>query len=169
MYKKNVYVHKECWFEYTQVKRKQTIEVCLYLSIKSICIMYRWKLYVFERSLICTRKKYVHKRMLWDLHREGGPWSIKKFERKRNRFYRLNRIDHGKRCKFDEKFWRNDFESVFEMWSSFMRSFEKNRNSKVWKIHLLKWFWKALKVSFSARLKHNQMKVFSENFCTIIK
>ena len=40
-YKENVYVHKECWFEYTQVKWKQTIEVYLYLSIKSICVMYR--------------------------------------------------------------------------------------------------------------------------------
>ena len=42
----------------------------------------------------------------WDLHREGGPWSVKKFEEKRVRFYRSNRVDHGKRCKFDEKFWK---------------------------------------------------------------
>ena len=79
---KDMYVHKECWFVYTQVKWKQTIEVCLYLSIKGISVLCTDKnLYVSEESLICTKKYYVHKRMLWDLHREGGPLVSEKSHR----------------------------------------------------------------------------------------
>ena len=115
MYEKNVYVHKECWFEYTQVKWKQTIEVCLYLSIKEVSVLCTdKKLYVFEKDLICTKKYYVHKRMFWDLHREGGPWSIEKFERKRIWFYRLNQIDHGKKMQVWWKVLKNDFESILK-------------------------------------------------------
>ena len=44
-YVQRKYVHKECWFEYTEAKTDD--RNCLYLSIKrSICIMYRWNLYV---------------------------------------------------------------------------------------------------------------------------
>ena len=75
MYKKNVYVHKECWFEYTQVKWKQTIEVYLYLSIKEVSVLCIDKICMYlEKDLICTRKYYVHKIMLWDLHRKEAHW-----------------------------------------------------------------------------------------------
>ena len=79
-WKETVYVWEKCWFEYTEVKTDD--RNCPYLSIKgSICIMDRWNLFVFEESLICTKKYYVHKRMLWDLHRNGGPLIWKQFHR----------------------------------------------------------------------------------------
>ena len=49
------------------------IEVYPCLSKKVSVLCTDKNLYVFEESLICTKKYYVHKRMLWDLHREGGP------------------------------------------------------------------------------------------------
>ena len=60
---------------------------------------------------------------------------------------------------FEKWFWK-----CFEMWSSFMRSFGKNRKSKTWKIHPKRRFEKVFRTSFSARLKYNQMKVFFWKF-----
>ena len=65
MYKENVYVHKECWFEYTQVKWKQTIEVCLYLSIKEVSVlctdkicMYLERVWYVQRNIMYTKECY---------------------------------------------------------------------------------------------------------------
>ena len=75
---------------------------------------------------VCTRKyEYVHKRILWDLHREGGPWSIKKFEEKTVSALSSNRVDHGKRCVSLLKSFEKGFENDFERCSIFTRSFEK--------------------------------------------
>ena len=53
----------------------------------------RWLYYVqgkinmyIKRIGYVQGNNYVHKKN-WDLHREGGPWSIKKFEEKLVRFY----------------------------------------------------------------------------------
>ena len=79
------------------------------------------------------RNKYVHKKN-WDLHREGGPWSIKKVEEETGSVLSSNQIDHGKKmCKFVEMFWK-DLESVLkdeiypqEVWKRFeFRKFERN-------------------------------------------
>src|ERR1044072_2857441 len=87
MYKENVDVHRRVgtytirgahWFkssftgnnapfntngiQYTQMKRKRTIEVYLCLSIhKKVSVVYTGKI-LYEKNLICTRKNmYVHK------------------------------------------------------------------------------------------------------------
>ena len=87
---------------------------------------------------ICTMKfRYVHKRILWDLHREGGPWSIEKFERRRNQFYRLNRIDHGKKMQV----WWNVLKKWFE-------------NVLKYEVHL----WEVLKKIGSRKLEKFTLK-----------
>ena len=68
------------WIYTSENEKQQTIGVCLYLSIKEVSVLCTdKKLYVFGKNLICTKKYYVHKRMLWDLHHEGGPLVKKKF------------------------------------------------------------------------------------------
>ena len=66
MYKKRMYAHKEGWLEYTQVKREQTIEVCLYLSIKGVsvlCIDKKtvcvWKGFDMYKEILCTQKNVM--------------------------------------------------------------------------------------------------------------
>ena len=58
MYKKRMYAHKEGWFGYTQVKREQTIEVCLYLSIKGVSVLCTDEICMYK-EILCTQKNVM--------------------------------------------------------------------------------------------------------------
>ena len=131
---------------YKQVNR--WTKVCYTWVFTEIFVLYTSKIDMYIKELDMYKEIIMYIKEFWDLHRKGGPWSVKKFEEKRIRFYRSNWVDHGKRCKFVEKFWK-DLESVFEiyLWEVWkrigLRKFKKN--------HLWKCFEKYSKVSFLAR------------------
>ena len=117
--------------------------------------------YLQKTSVLCTSKNYyVHKRIWyvqgnmyvhkknWDLHREGGPWSVKKFEEKRVRFYLQIGSIMEKDVSFVEKFWKDLWKCFWKMKYT-CKKFEKESG-----------FESLRKITFKGALKSTQMYRF---------
>src|ERR1044072_4703131 len=77
----------------------RSLSVLEYLQkVSVLCTGKSW--YVHEKNWIYTKKICMYIKNVGTYTVREAHDQLRNSEKKRIRFYRLNRIDHGKRCKF---------------------------------------------------------------------